>query len=62
MQVYIEGLFAGSECNMLLPGAILFLLLLLHLEIPVHGSPYSALLRIVCFFLSSMEDENSTLC
>ena len=37
MQVYIEGLFAGSECNMLLPGAVLFLLPLLHMEIPVQG-------------------------
>ena len=50
MQVCIEGLFSGSECNMLLPGAILLLLLLLHLGIPELGTPYSALHRIVCFF------------
>ena len=35
---------------MLLLGAILLLLHLLHLEIPELGTPYSALHRIVCFF------------
>ena len=63
MQVCVEGLFVGWECNMLLLGAVLFELPLLHLENPVLGYHSVLFVRLFAFLaIGKAVNENSTLC